>query len=464
MSDNVSAMPMAPVDAMSADAPSGDAEPADSTAKTVRSAWPAGARGARAADVTGFVRDWFARHEDELVAFRRDLHMHPELGRQEHRTAERIAERLTAAGLVPQRLTDIPGIWCDIATGGPGDATRTSRTGSDPGGTPGEGPVVMLRADMDALPLQDAKDVPYASTVPGVCHACGHDVHTTVVLGAGLALAEYARTHPLAGTVRLLFQPAEETMPGGALEVIDAGILKPVDAALTVHCDPALDVGTIGLRPGPITSAADLVEIMLAGPGGHTSRPQNTVDLVYAIGALITQLPAALSRRIDPRSGLALVWGQVQAGSVANAIPRAGQLRGTVRTLSRDTWETAPELVEELAQQIAAPFGADIVVDYRRGVPPVVNTTDMVDVLDAAVTETFGHDAATTVAQSLGGEDFGWYLTYVPGALARLGTRTPGGPTYDLHQGDYAVDERAIGVGVRLLAGAAVESFTQLAR
>ncbi|WP_007518014.1 MULTISPECIES: amidohydrolase [Pseudofrankia] len=455
MSDNVSAMPVAPADAMSVDAPSGDAEPADSAATTARAAWPAGARGERAADVTGFVRDWFARHEDELIAFRRDLHMHPELGRQEHRTAGLITERLAAAGLAPQRLSDIPGIWCDIATGGPGDATRTS---------PDEGPVVMLRADMDALPLQDAKDVPYASIIPGVCHACGHDVHTTVVLGAGLALAEYARSHPLAGTVRLLFQPAEETMPGGALEVIDAGILKPVDAALTVHCDPALDVGTVGLRPGPITSAADLVEIMLAGPGGHTSRPQNTVDLVYAIGALITQLPAALNRRIDPRSGLALVWGQVQAGSVANAIPRAGQLRGTVRTLSRDTWETAPELVEELAHQIAAPFGADIVVDYRRGVPPVVNTADMVDVLDAAVTETFGHEAATTVAQSLGGEDFGWYLTYVPGALARLGTRTPGGPTYDLHQGDYAVDERAIGVGVRLLAGAAVEAFTRLAR
>ncbi|MDT3438442.1 amidohydrolase [Pseudofrankia sp. BMG5.37] len=455
-------MPMAPADAMSADAPSGDAEPADSTARTVQAAWQARARGEGAADVTGFVRDWFARHEDELIAFRRDLHMHPELGRQEHRTAERITERLTAAGLVPQRLTDIPGIWCDIATGGPGDASRASRIGPDPGGTPGEGPVVMLRADMDALPLQDAKDVPYASTVPGVCHACGHDVHTTVVLGAGLALAEYARTHPLAGTVRLVFQPAEETMPGGALEVIDAGVLKPVDAALTVHCDPALDVGTVGLRPGPITSAADLVEIMLAGPGGHTSRPQNTVDLVYAMGALITQLPAALNRRIDPRSGFALVWGQVQAGSVANAIPRAGQLRGTVRTLSRDTWETAPELVEELAHQIAAPFGADIVVDYRRGVPPVVNTADMVDVLDAAVSETFGHDAATTVAQSLGGEDFGWYLTYVPGALARLGTRTPGGPTYDLHQGDYAVDERAIGVGVRLLAGAAVEAFTRI--
>ncbi|MBX6389275.1 MAG: amidohydrolase [Frankia sp.] len=470
MSDHIAAMPAAaPADAGLAfadpvEGTSVDTEPASpgpqSATDVPETAGAAGVPGAaarpgavatRAADVAGFVRSWLERHGDELVAFRRDLHAHPELGRQEYRTTGRVIERLTAAGLVPQRFGDLPGAYCDIGTGGPGNAADS------------DGPVVMLRADLDALPLQDAKDVPYASTVPGVCHACGHDVHTTVVLGAGLAVAEYAATHRLPGTVRLLFQPAEETMPGGALDAIDAGVLKPVDAALTVHCDPALDVGTIGLRPGPITSAADMLEITLAGPGGHTSRPQNTVDLVYALSTLAVQLPAALNRLIDPRSALALVWGQVQAGTVVNAIPRTGQLRGTVRTLSRETWESAPELVERLARQIVAPFGAEIVIDYRRGVPPVVNTADMVDVFDSTVTQVLGHSAATTVAQSLGGEDFGWYLTYVQGALARLGTRTPGGRTYDLHQGDFLADERAIGVGTRLLAGAAVEALGRLA-
>ena len=461
MSDNVSTQPAAGL--VPAGLPAGNGEA--SSHRTGRREHAAVPRPAAppAAQIAGFVREWFGRHEDELVAFRRDLHMHPELGRQEHRTADRIAARLRAAGLRPQPLPDVPGMWCDIVADGPAGVTPASRVGdTDPARTPTDGPVVMLRADMDALPLQDAKKVPYASTVPGVCHACGHDVHTTVVLGAGLALAEYARTRPLPGTVRLLFQPAEETMPGGALEVIEAGVLKPVGAALTVHCDPALDVGTVGLRPGPITSAADLVEISVAGPGGHTSRPQNTVDLVYAIGALITQLPAALGRRIDPRSGLALVWGQVQAGSVANAIPRAGQLRGTLRTLSRETWEVAPDLVEALAQQIAGQYGADAVVDYRRGVPPVVNSVEFVDAYDAAVTAAFGHSAVATVAQSLGGEYFGWYLTHVPGALARLGTRTPGGPTFDLHQGNYLVDEGVIGVGVRLLTGAALEAMNRL--
>ena len=394
------------------------------------------------ANETAAVAGWVAAHESELVALRCDLHAHPELGRQERRTAGQVEARLRSAGLSPQRLPDVPGLWCDIGVG----------VDADPAA-----PVVLLRADLDALPLLDSKDVPYRSTVPGVAHACGHDVHTVVALGAGLALAEYARTVPLAGTVRLLFQPAEELMPGGALDVIDAGVLKPATAAIAVHCDPALDVGTIGLRTGPITSAADAVEITMAGPGGHTSRPQNTVDLVYAMARLATDLPAALGRRVDPRSALSLVWGQIQAGTVANAIPRSGQMRGTVRTLSRETWDAAPALVTGLAEQLVAPFGAQIVVDYRRGVPPVVNSAEVVDVFQSVVDRSLGHDASTSVAQSLGGEDFGWYLNHVPGALARLGTRVPGGTTYDLHQGAFDVDERAIGVGVRLLAGAAVE-------
>ncbi|MCL9757714.1 amidohydrolase [Frankia sp. AiPa1] len=391
------------------------------------------------------VAGWLAAHESELIALRRDLHAHPELGRQERRTAGQIAARLRSAGLFPRSLPDVPGLWCDIGA----DAADAA---DDPAA-----PVVVVRADLDALPLPDTKDVPYRSTVPGVAHACGHDVHTVVVLGAGLALAEYARSVPLSGTVRLVFQPAEELMPGGALDVIDAGALKPASAAIAVHCDPALDAGMIGLRAGPITSAADALEITLAGPGGHTSRPQNTVDLVYALARLAADLPAALGRLIDPRSSLSLVWGQIQAGTVTNAIPRSGQLRGTLRTLSRETWEAVPELVTRLAEQLVAPYGAQIVVDYHRGVPPVVNSAEVVDVFQSVVDAALGHGASATVAQSLGGEDFGWYLNQVPGALARLGTRVPGGPTYDLHQSAFDVDERAIGVGVRLLAGSALE-------
>jgi amidohydrolase len=414
---------------------------------------PAAAVGIVTDDVPTVTSAWLACHEADLVAFRRDVHSNPELSRHERRTTEKVAVRLAAAGLKPHLLAGGVGLYCDIGADG---------TSPDELAEPAA-PVVMVRADLDALPMPDAKDVPYASTVPGVTHACGHDVHTTVVLGAGLALTEFARTQQLPGTVRLVFQPAEESMPGGALDVIDAGVVKPVSAALAVHCDPTLDVGTIGLRPGPITSAADAVEITLSGPGGHTSRPQNTVDLVYALARLATELPAALTRLVDPRAAVALVWGHIQAGTVRNAIPRTGTLHGTLRTLSRDAWEEAPALVQRVAEQIVAPYGAEISINYFRGVPPVVNSPEVVDAFGAVVDHVFGHGAAVAVAQSLGGEDFGWYLTHVPGALARLGTRTPGGRTYDLHQGDFDIDERAIGAGVRFLASAAVEMLTRTA-
>jgi amidohydrolase len=409
-----------------------------------------------------FTDSWVADHEPELVEFRRDLHAHPELGRAEFRTTRVIADRLAAGGLRPRVLPGDRGVWADIRPGGPAGPEADVAEAGDGEDRP-DVPVIMVRADIDALPLTDPKDVPYASTVPGVCHACGHDAHTSAVLGAGLALAEAARRQPLPGTVRLVFQPAEEVMPGGSRDVIDAGVLKPVSGAITLHCDPTLDVGTVGLRVGPVTAAADSVRATLAGPGGHTSRPQNTVDLIYALGQLVVELPAALSRLVDPRAALSLVWGQIEAGTVANAIPRAGSARGTVRTLSRETWEVAPALVSRLAAQIVAPYGAEISVDYIRGVPPVVNTAEVVESFRLAVADTLGIGAEVGVVQSLGGEDFGWYLEHVPGALARLGTRVPGGATHDLHQPAFDIDERAIGIGARLMAAAAVENLARLA-
>jgi len=369
----------------------------------------------------------------ELVAFRRDLHAHPELGRQEHRTTAVIADRLRAAGLSPQVLAVGTGLVCDVGTG--------------------DGPLVVLRADIDALPLQDSKDVGYRSTVEGVCHACGHDVHTTVVLGAGLALAA---SPPPSGTVRLLFQPAEEVMPGGALDVLAEGWLDGAAAVFALHCDPSLEVGRVGLRAGPITGAADMLTVRLTGPGGHTSRPHNTVDLVHALSTLATGLPDALSRLVDPRAGLCLVWGHISAGVAANAIPREGVLRGTLRVLDKNVWQQAPDLVRRLVDGLVAPYGALATVTYVRGVPPVVNEPAANAVLTAAVTSTLGAAAAVPTLQSLGGEDFSWYLEKVPGAMARLGVRPPGTErSLDLHQSAFDVDEDAIAVGVVVLEAAA---------
>jgi amidohydrolase len=371
----------------------------------------------------------------DLVAVRRDLHRHPELGRAERRTTAVLADHLSAAGLSPRVLAGGTGLVCDVGQ---------------------DGPLVALRADIDALPLQDEKDVPYRSTVPGACHACGHDVHATVLLGAGLELAR----RELPGRVRLLFQHAEELMPGGALDVLAEGWLDGVQAVFGLHCDPALEVGRVGLKTGPITAAADAVEVRLTGPGGHTSRPHNTVDLVHVLASVATGLPEALGRLVDPRAGLCVVWGRVEAGRAHNAIPREGLLSGTLRVLDKAAWQQAPDLVERVVQGLVAPYGARASVSYERGVPPVVNDPSATALLGAAVRTALGEAALVPTLQSLGGEDFAWYLETVPGAMARLGVRPPGSERpLDLHQPMFDADESAIDVGVRVLVEAAVAAL-----
>ncbi len=383
-------------------------------------------------------------YDDEVVALRRDLHMHPELGRAEVRTTRVLAARLREAGLAP-RLLPTTGLVCDIH---PHPAESQARRA---------GAVLALRADIDALPVRDEKQVPYRSAVPGVCHACGHDVHTAGVLGAGLVLADLAAAGLLTRRVRLVFQPAEEIMPGGAHEVIEAGGLDGVGRILALHCDPRLDTGQLGLTTGAITSASDRILVRLSGAGGHTARPHLTQDVVHALGVLVSQLPAVLGRRLDPRAGVSLVWGRVNAGHVANAIPSEGWAEGTIRCLDPDAWESAPPLAAELAEQLVAPFGVRAEVETYRGVPPVVNDAASVALLAESARAVLGPDSVAPTDQSLGAEDFAWYLEHVPGALARLGVRRPGDlKAADLHQGTFDPDEAAIGLAVRLLATCAV--------
>jgi len=377
---------------------------------------------------------------DELCAVRRDLHAHPELAWQEERTTTLVAKRLEEAGVRVQLLPK-SGLIAELG--------------------PTEGPVVALRADLDALAVDDLTDDPWRSTVDGVAHACGHDVHVASLLGAGLALAEVHALSPFPGRVRLLFQPAEEVMPGGALEMIATGALDGVGHVFGLHADPGLDVGQVGLREGPLTGAADSMSVRLTGRGGHTSRPHLTQDLTYALAKLVTELPSALSRRLDPRAGVSLVWGLVRAGSAKNVIPASGVAAGTVRMLDAVAWADAEHLIRELIDQIVAPYGVRAEVEYIRGVPPVVNEPHATRLLGHAAEQVVGADSHVYTPQSLGGEDFAWYLESVPGAMARLGTRTPGGPTYDLHQGDLRVDEAATAVGAKVLAAAAIEALAE---
>lgn len=366
-----------------------------------------------------------------LVGLRRQIHAHPELSRAETRTTEAIRAALAAAGITAWTLSCGTGLVADIGSTG--------------------GPTVLLRADLDALPLTEETGLPFASTVPGVAHACGHDIHTTVLVGAALALA--AAPSP-AGRVRLVFQPAEEVMPGGADDVVADGLLRGVDRAFALHCDPSLPVGSVGLRSGAITSACDMMEVHLVGPGGHTSRPHLTVDLVGALAAVAADLPHLVSRHLPAQAAATLVWGAVHAGDASNVIPQRGRLAGTLRIADRQAWGGARDLVERLIGQILAPFGAEFRLDYGRGVPPAVNDAAATATLRAAVAAGLGPAAVTVADQSTGAEDFAVILDRVPGALARLGVADGAGEQVDLHSPTFRADERAIAIGVRTLVHA----------
>ncbi|MEU6643803.1 M20 family metallopeptidase [Saccharomonospora sp. NPDC046836] len=379
--------------------------------------------------------EWLDAHSTDVVAWRRHIHANPELARREYGTTELVVKVLRSAGLAPKVLPGGTGVVCDIGNGAS---------------------CVALRADMDALPLTEATGLPFASTVDGVAHACGHDLHTTVLLAAGMA---FAMAPELPGRVRLIFQPAEEVMPGGALEAIEAGVLDGVDRIFGLHCDPRLPVGEVGTRIGALTSAADLIELRLTSPGGHTSRPHLTADLVHALGTVITSLPALLSRRVDPRSGTVLVWGAVHAGKAANAVPQEGLLRGTLRTADHQTWTTLEPLIASCIESLLAPTGVGYDLNYRRGVPPVVSEQESTVLLRAGVEAALGEAALAGTEQSSGGEDFGWYLEQVPGAFARLGVWSGEGAMRDLHQPTFELDERALLTGTRVMVHTALAAL-----
>ncbi|SFC73946.1 amidohydrolase [Nocardioides terrae] len=378
---------------------------------------------------------------DELIALRRDIHAHPELSWAEQRTTRLCGHQLDRLGWTVTPMSR-SGLVAELGQDG---ITRQ--------------PTVALRADMDALPVQDVTADPWVSTVDGVAHACGHDLHVACLLGAARALAELHRNGMLPGPVRLLLQPAEESMPGGALHLMNQGALDGVGRIFALHADPTIEVGQVGLRGGPITSASDHVTIRVSGAGGHTSRPHRTADVTFALAVLATQLPAVMSRRLDPRAGASVVWGMIRAGSAPNVIPQEGLLSGTVRILDAVAWAEAEPIVQAAVADLVRPYGVEAVVDYHRGVPPVVNDDACHQVLVRAVADVLGPAGQVATHQSLGGEDFGWYLERVPGAMFRLGVRTPGGPTYDLHQGNLRVDDRAVAVGAKVLAAAAAEAL-----
>lgn len=372
-----------------------------------------------------------ARNE-ELIAFRRDLHAHPELSSEEHRTTAAIVRRLQVAGLEPKVLNCGTGLVCDVGTG--------------------DGPVLALRADIDALAMEDECPSAYRSHVSGVAHACGHDVHTTIVLGAGLYFAQ----NPPAGRVRLIFEPAEETVPGGAIDVIDEGHLDDVEVIFGLHCDPKKQVGTVGLRSGPISSASNLIRITLHGPGGHTARPEATVDLVSVMSELALRLPQVLTERVEraEKGPIRLVWGAANSGDAPNVIPAKAVLTGTLRTPDRVVWDALPRLVDEAVTQLLGDAGVKWDLYHHQGVPPVVNHEEPTVLWADAIAKEMGQDCVVPTEQSWGGDSFAWFTDRIPGVYGRLGVHDGHGEPLDLHASTFDVDERSIAVGLRALVAA----------
>ncbi|HAT6617131.1 TPA: amidohydrolase [Corynebacterium striatum] len=390
--------------------------------------------------ISTFVNTWFDSHRAEVISWRRHIHRHPETSNNEVETTNFIARTLKEYGLQPQRFPET-GLMVDI-----GPDTELGR--------------LAFRADIDALPVTEVTGLEYTSENPGTMHACGHDVHTTIALGLACAMADYQREHSLELGLRIIFQPAEEVWVGGATDVIEWGALEGVNSIFAVHVEPKLRVGRIGVRAGAITSATDVVELEVKGPGGHTSRPHLSADVVYALGKVITELPALLSRRVDPRTGTVLVFGQVNSGYAPNAMPESGTLTGTMRTADIAIWRDMQNLFSELVDQVLAPVGVEHELTYHRGVPPVLND-DVSTALLASAAQAIDPQAVVQAPQSSGGEDFSWYLEHVPGSMARLGCWSGEGEQHDLHMGDLNVDERCIGVGVKLF-GSVVEQFANV--
>lgn len=397
----------------------------------------------------GVLDTWLHEHGEGLVAMRRNMHAHPELSGEERGTTEMVRERLELAGLQPRLLKIGTGLVCDLAPGTAGvDVAATSP------------PMLAFRADIDALAMDDVKDVPYRSQVPGVAHACGHDVHTAVVLGTALYFAHHRDRLP--GPVRFVFQPAEERVPGGALDVIDDDGIDGVSAIVGLHCEPKLDAGLVGLKPGSISSAADMVCVTLTGPGGHTARPELTVDLITLAARVVLELPCLVRAALPADAEIKLVFGAVRGGDAANVIPTRCELRASVRTPTLEVWDALPALVESCVADLLAETGAGYEIDYTHGVPPVVNDAHVTDVVARAASNEFGADKVVQVQQSWGGDDFAWFTREIPGSYVRLGVHdaTAGGPQLDLHAGHFDVDEASIAVGVRLLVATTATFFS----
>ncbi|MBW4605408.1 MAG: amidohydrolase [Calothrix sp. FI2-JRJ7] len=382
------------------------------------------------------IKDLATKLAPRLIEIRRHLHSHPELSGQEYQTAAFVAGVLSSSGLHVQEGVGKTGVIGELQ--GTGESNR----------------ILAIRTDMDALPIQERTGLDFTSRASGIMHACGHDVHTTVGLGTAMILSQLAEELP--GKLRFLFQPAEEIAQGASWMVKD-GAMSDVTAILGVHVFPSIPGGSVGLRYGALTAAADDLEIIIIGESGHGARPHEAVDAIWIASQVITTLQQAISRTQNPLRPVVLSIGQINGGRAPNVIADKVELKGTVRSLHPETRANLPAWIETIVANVCNSYGAKYEVNYRQGVPSVQNDYMLTQLLQSAAEEAWGCERVQVLPEpSLGAEDFSVYLDYAPGSMFRLGVGFKERPTnYPLHHPQFEVDENAIITGVVTMAYAA---------
>jgi len=377
------------------------------------------------------IKDLAEKLAPRLIEIRRHLHSHPELSGQEQQTAAYVAGVLSSCGIVVQEAIGKTGVIGELV-----------------GGT--DDRLVAIRTDMDALPITERTCLEFASRKPGIMHACGHDVHTTVGLGTAMVLSQLGEMLP--GNTRFLFQPAEEIAQGANWMVQD-GAMNDVSAIFSVHVFPSIPGGSLGIRYGALTAAADDLEIFIMGESGHGARPHEAIDAIWIASQVITTLQQAISRTQNPLRPIVLTIGQISGGRAPNVIADQVRLAGTVRSLHPDTHADLPQWVEKIVANVCNMYGARYEINYRRGVPSVQNDLALTQLLEESAKEAWGSERVQILPEpSMGAEDFSIYLQHAPGTMFRLGVGFPDKPNYPLHHPQFEVNESAIVTGVVTMA------------
>jgi len=377
---------------------------------------------------------------EEVIKIRRDIHQNPETGFDVERTASIAADTLDAMGLTVKRKVGRTGVVCDLEI--PGAKRR-----------------VALRADMDALPIQEERDSSYKSKIDEKAHLCGHDAHTAMLIGTAKFLKQHK--NKLASNVRFIFQPSEELQPGGAPGMIEDGCLEGVDEIYALHVWPWLDTGTVGICHGPTMAQADSFEITIQGRGGHAAAPHQNIDPIVIGSHLVTMLQTIISRYVKPLDPAVLSVTTFHSGSAFNVIPSQAKLTGTVRTYSTETQKTIRKKMEEIIKEVTKSFGAAFEFLYDEGYPPVINHAESCDAVKKASSSFLENSQVIYPAErAMFGEDFAYYLQKVPGCFIQLGCRNEEKECiHPLHHPCFNLDEECMKVGIRLLSSLALTPF-----